>query len=55
MPRNHRGFLCNQFAFNYMQVGAADAAAGNAHQYFATDGLRDRNVRKHQGIALDQR
>ena len=55
VPRDHGGFSRRQFAFDYVQIGAADTAKIYADQYFALPGLRNRHVGKFQRIRFNPR
>src|SRR5882724_1830901 len=54
MTGDHRGFLRGQFSFDDVEVGATDAAVGNADQDFAAGGLRSGNVRKQERIGFNR-
>src|SRR5260370_1418599 len=53
VSRNYRRFLGNQFPFNHVQVGAADAAVGDANQDLPVGGLRSGIVREHERVRFD--
>src|SRR5260370_23220879 len=53
VPRNYWRFLGNQFPFNHVQVGAADAAVGDANQDLPVGGLRSGIVGEHERVRFD--
>src|ERR1700756_4773995 len=55
VPGNHRRFSRLQFAFDYVQIGAAHAAKVHADQYFARSGLRNGHVGEFQRIRFNPR
>src|SRR4029077_12953292 len=52
VSRDYRRFLRDEFPFNDVQVGPADAAVRDADQYFPIRGLWSGNIRKHQRVGL---
>jgi hypothetical protein len=53
VSRDYRRFLGNQFPFDNVEVGAADAAVGNANQDFPAGGLWSGIVRENQRVRFD--
>jgi len=54
MARNHRRFEHRQFAFDHVQIGAADAAGVDLDQHFAGPRLGRGNVGVDQRIGLNR-
>jgi hypothetical protein len=44
-----------QFAFDYVQIGAANAATIDAHQHFAFPRFRDSDIREFERIRCNRR
>src|SRR6266481_6924731 len=55
VPRDHRRFSRWQFAFDYVQISATDAAKMHADQHFALSRLRHGNVGKFQRVRFNPR
>src|SRR5712672_3014793 len=53
MSRNHRRFARRQFAFNNMQIRAANAAAAHAYQNLTGGRFRLLDIGKLEGIRFD--
>ena len=55
MAWNDRRFARRQFAFDDVQVRAADATIGDANEHFTIGRLRNGNIGETSGLDLDSR